>query len=257
MGGGDANADADTGDENWRGTYQGLYDGALSETYSARARYLRVGGDDAEGLTEFCARPASLEHLSGSVGMDVEEAAGHVGLLTESLAYFAYWASCMEADRNRYIRHLVVALAVPVERVAALAGVSAGLSWGRGVTRVTVLDVQNHGCAGREHGFRTHRRGGWSLHLPLLCALAVTPSPICPLHAGAMTAEGGGLLLLTEAACRAALLQHDLDFRDEKQVVPAPRGTGVSTPSAIICETRWAVTPPASRRLPSRRRESG
>lgn len=120
----DANADADTEDEDWRDTYQGLYDGALSETYSARARYLQVGGDDAEGLTEFCARPASLRYLSRPVGMDVEEAAGHVGLLTESLAYFAYWASRMEADRNRYIRHLVVALGVPVEKVAALAGMT-------------------------------------------------------------------------------------------------------------------------------------
>lgn len=119
----DANADADTEDENWRDAYQGLYDGALSETYSARARYLQAGGDDAEGLVEFCARPASLRYLSRPAGMDVEEAAGHVGLLTESRAYFAYWASRMEADRNRYIRHLVVALAVPVEEVAALAGV--------------------------------------------------------------------------------------------------------------------------------------
>lgn len=120
----DANADADTDDEDWRDTYQGLYGGALSETYSARARYLQAGGDDAEALLEFCQHPQSLEHLSSPVGMDITDAAGHVGLLTEAWAHFAYWATRMEAERTRHIRHLVLALAVPVPKVAALAGMT-------------------------------------------------------------------------------------------------------------------------------------
>lgn len=119
----DANADPDTDDEDWRSAYAALYGPEMAQTHSARARYLQAGGDDAEALLEFCQHPQSLKHLSSPVGMDVTEAAGHVGLLTESLAYFAYWASRMEAERARYIRHLVLALAVPIEEVAALAGV--------------------------------------------------------------------------------------------------------------------------------------
>lgn len=120
----DANTDPDTDDEDWRSTYAALYGPEMAQTHSARARYLQAGGDDAEGLLEFCQHPQSLEHLSAPPGMDAEEAAGHVGLLTESWAYFAYWATRMEAERDRYIRHLVLALAVPVEKVAALAGMT-------------------------------------------------------------------------------------------------------------------------------------
>lgn len=118
----DANADPDTDDEDWRATYTALYGPETAQTHSARARYLQAGGDDAETLMEFCSHPQSLQHLASPVGMDTPEAAGHVGLLTETCAHFAYWATRMETKRNRYTRHLVLTLAVPAEEVAALAG---------------------------------------------------------------------------------------------------------------------------------------
>ena len=118
----DANADPDPADESSRAAYTALHGPEMAQTHSARARYLQVGGDDAEGLLEFCQHPKLLEHLASPVSMDITEAAGHVGLLTETCAHFAYWATRMETKRNRYTRHLVLTLAVPAEEVAALAG---------------------------------------------------------------------------------------------------------------------------------------
>ena len=118
----DAHTDPDTDDEDWRTAYTALYGPETAQTHSARARYLQVGGDDAETLMEFCSHPQSLKHLASPVGMDTTETAGHIGPLTETWAYFAYWATRMERERNRYIRHLALALAVPVEKVAALTG---------------------------------------------------------------------------------------------------------------------------------------
>lgn len=107
----------------WDYTFSTLYDGALDQTYAARAHYLQSHEATPPSLMEACASPRVMRMFQDPEDMDAQAVEEQAAFLNEVAAYFAYWENrAMEHRNNHIVRLRELGWGMP--QIASLLGLS-------------------------------------------------------------------------------------------------------------------------------------